>query len=312
MVLTKSLNLASNMAEVQTEEKKRELEIQRIENLSNRFVKTQEIKDIKNLAAKSGTAEPVIENEDNEAGPVFNAELTDVKPPVETDQQKAEREKREKETPPTKINFTKFKPFIADEDIDEDKIVSAWETDRKAKTELETQLKAKDQQLAIIKEGKNRLATNKQYQYFDWVAGLQNEEAVKHGLAVQYMNDGLDEKQATTKANARFDTDYKGKEGAIEDYAIGVRKWGKENRATIEQGVQKELEDSGKDIVFITPSADFEKKVQENFGQMEDFVGMVLPKDKREKLQRDAYIAPAKINELLKNPATYNLSLIHI
>lgn len=278
----------------------------------------------KPLSTKVGIALPVKEKaevakpENGKVAPVKEAEKADKgkveddgeiyvdfsldgsqKEEPKTDKGKEDKGKGEESKP----NYSRFKEYVGKDEISEDDIETGWKKDRE---ELAT-YKTKASKLEVLAQGSNKLKEDKEYQSWKNWLGAKPEDLVTTSLAYDFMEDGLDEKAAGIKAKERLDEEIEKNPHWVEDTARGIRKNLKGLLAQKEHEVKEQIENASKDISFVNPTSDFEGKVKETWSKTEDFLGMKFSKDEKErtKLVSDAYIHPTKMNEVLKDPTTY-------
>ena len=246
-------------------------------------------------------------NKEHKGGEDFEVdfEIENEKPkpdPKETPAEKVVREKKEKETPAeAKLNFDRYSKYG-----------KGYTQKEKLETEddLDEIITARDKriaQLETIAKGNTKLKDDKDYQgWKSWVSA-KDEDLVQASLVYEFISDGTPEDVATTKAKARIEKNKENTEW-LEDSARGVRKSLKASMAERELQYQKEFENASKDITFVEPNEDFEKNIKKELLTKDNFLGMKLPSDakEREKRLNGAYIAPTQMQELLKDPATYN------
>lgn len=205
---------------------------------------------------------------------------------------------------PIKPNYSRFKEYVGKDEISEDDIETIWKKDRE---ELNT-YKTKAQKLEIIAQGKTRLNEDKDYQSWKTWLDSKPEDLVTASLAYEYQSgDGLTEAQAMAKAKERVSKNKEKDPDWIEDTARGIKKELRLSMSQKEEQVHKEIEEASKDISFVNPSSEFEKTVKDTFDKTEEFLGMKLPKDEKErkKLVSEAYLSPKELNEKLKDPTEY-------
>lgn len=206
-----------------------------------------------------------------------------------------------------KLNLKRYSPYVGKEDLTEDDIEETFKSFKSKETEYEAKLKEKDNKLAIVLEGRKQLKDNKDYQYYSSVAKQSPERQVEIAWTAKYMDNGLDEAQATAKAKERVAEELEKNKHYIEDTAGDIRKNAERSAWEIEQSVQKQIEESSKDVVFVKPTKDFEGKVKDAQKSFDNFMGMKLSKDENQKkaILDKSYVDPEEMNKLLKDPATY-------
>lgn len=230
---------------------------------------------------------------------VFNADLGS--------EQHKQVEKNNNDKPQeSKFDFSRFKQYVGKDEFGEDDLENAFKERETKLKERETEANEYKQRLSIVKEGKERLKNDKQFQDWQNFKKETDENLVTASLAYEYAEDGLSASEAMKKAKDRVKAETERNPNYLEDSARGIRRGLNQSIAERENQIYQEIENAAKDVSFISPSVEFEQKVKEYQPKVDEFLGMKLDEKDRNKLVSKAYKTPQQLNELLKDPATYN------
>lgn len=200
--------------------------------------------------------------------------------------------KDEQKVESPKLNLSRFKEFIGKDPETEDEIESAWKKDRE---ELRS--------AKMLAQGRKALDEDKEYQSQIWWATKADDETlVKEGLSYQYQVNGLSKAEADKKAEERIKAQVESNKFWLEDQALSLRNGLKGTISQRESKFMEDLQKASEGVSFINPNEKLENQVQEALNSMDEFLGMKIRKEDKEKLMKEANIPTSEIIEALKDP----------
>lgn len=211
-------------------------------------------------------------------------------------------EKKEvKDTP--KFNRERFKDFIEDEDIDEEKIVTKWSADREKLKKAE-----------LLAQGRTVIDNDEDIKSWNSWLKTDPETLTTATLAYEFEQDGLNKQEAAAKAKQRVEKMKAADPDSVEDYARNIKKQLKGSIAAKEQQYLADLEAAGKEFSFTKPTDELAKKTREKLLSKTDFLGMNLSRDESErmKLLEGADISHAEVDKMLRDPDTMSDVLLFL